>query len=238
MRSQDAGAGRTLFIAGPYEFVSDDGEEKARPGAFGPLVKAYEALGYSAGVVGVAEGKKMAGNGVKPPAGWQTLDPKDPKTVFLDTPKGKVAVVFFPETKKLDDPPSESMVQTLSRTFKEARERGATLVVGVSPWGVHAESVYLDNSKPDLDILLGSGSGVGFSAKPAAGDHTLWMHTYSKGKAIYTLDLLAWPDGKRFKWDAGNNFSSQTLVLNEEVKPDTALEQMLQNVPDPGDKAK
>jgi len=144
-------------------------------------------------------------------------------------------VVFFPEAKKPGEDPGPNVVQAITRAIKELRGK-AGLVVGVSPWGVQTESDFLEKTKPDLDVLLGSGQGVGFSAKPAQGGRTLWMHTYTKGKAIYTIDLLAWPGEKGFKWEQGTNYTTQAVVLDEAFTPDSGMEQLLQNVPDPGDK--
>jgi hypothetical protein len=235
LRSQENAKGQTLIIAGPYEFISDDGKDHALPEAFVPLVKAYEALGYDAGAVSPAEAAKFSSLKTAAPKGWQVLDQKEPKTVILDSPKGKVGVVFFPEAKKPGDDPSPQTVQAINRVIKDLRPQ-VKLVVGVSPWGVQTESDFLEKSKPDLDVLLGSGGGVGFSAKPSEGGKTLWMHTYSKGKAIYTVDVLAWPSGKEFKWESGTNYATQALVLDDTFTPDSGIEQQLQNVPDPGDK--
>lgn len=203
--------------------------------AFAPLARAYEALNYDAGAISPAEAAKFAAVNAQPPKGWQVLAPKEPKTVVLDTPKGKIGLVFFPEAKKPGDDPGPDVIQAIAKAVKGLRGQ-VKLVAGVSPWGVQAESDYLDKTKPDLDVLLGSGSGVGFSAKPAQGGKTLWMHTYTKGKAIYTIDVLAWPGDKGFKWEQGSNYTTQAVVLDEAYIPDPGMEQLLQNVPDPGDK--
>jgi hypothetical protein len=95
------------------------------------------------------------------------------------------------------------------------------------------------SEKPELDVLLGSGSGVGFSAKPAQNGRVLWMHTYTKGKAVYSIDLLAWPGDRTdraFKWEKDANFTSQAVVLDETYAPTPAMEQLLHGIPDPGDK--
>lgn len=236
VRSQENAKGQAVFIAGPYEFISDDGTEHAMPDAFAPLVKAYDSLGYDAGAVSQAEAEKLASLQLSPPKGWQVLGPKDPKAVVLDTAVGKVGVLFLPEAKKPEDDPSPEVVTAIARKIKELRPQ-VSLMIGVSPWGVQAESDYLDKSKPDLDILLGSGSGVGFSAKPSTSGRVLWMHTYSKGKALYTIDVLALPGQKNFKWEQGSNFNTKVVLLNEDFSPDPGMAQLLQNVPDPGDKA-
>ena len=173
--------------------------------------------------------------GIAPPKGWQVLDPKEPKAVVVNTAKGDVGVVFFPEVNKTGTDPSPEQVEAIARKVKELRPL-VKLIVGVSPWGVQTESDFLDKHKPDLDVLLGSGTGVGFSAKPDQTGRILWMHTYTKGKAVYTIDLLAWPDGRSFKWNKNANYTSQAVVLDDTYAPTPAMEQLLQGVPDPGDK--
>ncbi|GFK95149.1 hypothetical protein NNJEOMEG_03007 [Fundidesulfovibrio magnetotacticus] len=185
--------------------------------------------------VSPAEAGKLAHAGVKLPSKWVTLDPKEPKTVFIDSARGKVAVIYFPEAKKPGEDPSEAQLSAIQRAVKEARSQ-AKLVVGVSPWGSHAESDFLEKTKPGLDILLGLGSGVGFSAKPAEGGRVLHMRSYTKGKAIYTLDLLEMPSDKGFKWEQGTNYTTQAVVLDDSYPPAPAMEQLLQGVEDPGDK--
>ena len=235
MRSQENAQSRSVFIAGPYEFISDDGADHALEEAYAPLVKAYEKLNYNTGAVSQAESATFSRLGIAPPKGWLVLDAKEPKSVILDSANGKIGVIFFPEAKKPGDDPSPEAVKVITRKIKELRPQ-VKFLVGVSPWGVQPESEFLEKIRPDLDVLLGSGSGVGFSAKPAVGGRVLWMHTYSKGKAIYTIDVLAWPGAKNFKWEMGTTYTTQAVVLNEDYKPDPGMEQLLQGVVDPGDK--
>ena len=235
MRTSDGSVPPAIFIAGAYEFISDDGADHAVEEAYAPLVAAYDSLRYDAGALTPAESAKLASKGIAAPKGWVVLDPKEPRTKLLDTPKGKIGVVFFPMGKKPGDGPTEDQAQAVARKIKELRSQSA-MVIGVSPWGVQAESDYLEKVRPDLDVLLGSGPGVGFSAKPYESGHVLWMHSYSKGKAIYTLDLLAMPGDKNFKWEMGSNYTTQALVLDEKITPDQEMTDRLQDVPDPGDK--
>lgn len=241
--------------------MAQDGDEQAVPDAMAGLVKAYEALNYSAGAVGQEELARLARQGVAPPGGWLVLDPKEPRTRLIDTPKGKVGLVFFPEVKGLGDTPLETApgkegfsliprarkeasstleaeAKALAKAIKELREGGAAMVVGISPWGSQAEADYLEGHRPDLDILLGAGSGVGFMAKPENNGRTLWMRTYTKGKAVYQIDVLAWPSGKGFKWEEKKNYQSKALLLDDAVKPDPDMERLIHGLADPGDKTK
>lgn len=224
-----------MFISGPYEFISDDGLDQAEKQAWLPLLQAYGALGYDAGAFTPLEAKAMAELGGSAPANWLTLAAAEPVSTVIERSGRKIGVVYFPEGKKPGDGPNDKAAQAIARKLKELRG-SVDLVVGVSPWGTNAESEYLEKTKPELDILLGSGSGVGFSAKTANAGRTLWMRTYSKGKAVYTVDVLAWPGAKNFKWEQGTSFTTQAVVLDENFPADPAMEKLLENVPDPGDK--
>jgi len=226
--------GHALVIGGPYEFISDDGEDQAVESSYAPLAKAYDALRYDAGALSQAEAAKFQSLSVTPPAGWVTLDAKEPKTVILTVNGHKIGVVYFPEAKHPGDLPSQDVLDRVSHAVKELRPQ-VELVAGVSPWGVTAENDYLDKTHPDLDILFGAGLGVGFMARPTASGKTLWTHAFYKGKALYTIDLLALPGAKDFKWEAGKNFAAKAVSLDDSVAADPAMRQMLENVRDPGE---
>ena len=181
------------------------------------------------------EAKAMAEHGVTPPANWLTLSYKDVQTSVLDTPSGKIGVVFFPLLKNPKAQPSEDMIQKIDKEVAKLRP-SVSLVAGVSPWGVESETYYQDKAKTLPDVLLGSGAGVGFSAKPSAKEHVLWMHSYNKGKAVYSADVLQWPTGKGFKWVPETNFTTQAIILDDTYKADPEMDTIFEGVPDLNDK--
>lgn len=227
-------ANRTVFIAGAYEFVSDDGDQPD-PRAWAPLIQAFERLKYSTGCLSPDEAKAMADHGVKPPANWLTLSGKDVQTAVLETPNGKIGVVFFPMLKNPKLNPSDEMIQKIDKEVAKLRQT-VSLVTGVSPWGVESEDHFLKTAKTLPDVLLGSGPGVGFSAKPTIGGRVLWMHSYSKGKAIYSADILQWPTAKGFKWELGTSFTTQAIILDDTNRPDPEMDALFTGVPDLNDK--
>ena len=230
MRQNATVGERTVFIAGAYEFVSDNGEQPNAK-AWAPLVRAFERLRYSAGSLSPDEAKAMADHGVQPPANWLTLSDKDVQTTLLETPHGKLGVVFFPMLKNPKAQPSEDTLQKVDREVARLRST-VSLVVGVSPWGQESESYYLENAKTPPDVLLGSGPGVGFMARPEVSGRVLWMHTYNKGKAIYSLDVLQWPAAKGFKWEMGTSFTTQALILDTSYPADTEVDAVFTGIPD------
>ncbi|GAB6035494.1 hypothetical protein JCM15519_00530 [Fundidesulfovibrio butyratiphilus] len=231
-------AGKTVFVAGAFEFIADDKSEKPDPKAWEPLVKAFDKLGYSIGSLSPAEAEAIKSHGLTLTGDWLTLDAKDVRSSVVNTPGGQIGFVFFPVLKSAMDSPSEAMFERIEREAARLRSANVKLVVGVSPWGVQNEAQYLEKAKPVVDVLLGSGPGVGFSAKPADGGKVLWMHTFTKGKALYTVDVLDWPNGQATRWEQGKNYTTKVVVLDDSFTPDPAVAALFQGVPDPNEKHK
>ena len=181
------------------------------------------------------EAKALAEHDVAPPANWLTLSDKDVQTTVLEKSGAKIGVVFFPMLKNPKAQPGDDMIQKIDKEVAKLRPT-VSLVVGVSPWGVESEAYFLERAKTVPDVLLGSGPGVGFAAKPAQNGRTLWVHTYNKGKAIYSLDVLQWPTTKGFKWELGTGFTTQAIILDETYPADPAMESLFEGVPDLTDK--
>lgn len=227
----------SIFVAGPFEFLSADGQEEPENQAWPALAKAFDRLGYQAGALGSQEARMLADRGLSPPAGWKILTGKVQSQV-IDVPGGKVGLVFFPELKDPKAAPAQSVIEAIER--EAARLRPAVnLVVGVSGWGLRNEETYLQSAKPVLHVLLGGGDGVGFSARTEAEGKTLWMRSYTKGRAIYELDVRAWPKGDDYGWIPGVQFASQAIPLDVNF-PDAAwavdLFKGVPSPPEPGGK--
>jgi hypothetical protein len=235
-QDQDAKS-RTVFIAGAYEFLADDGEDAPDPKAWPALAKGFASLDYSAGALSPEEAKALQDQGLKMPPAWVALDNKKVQSTILTVAGGKIGVLFFPVLAKPGASVDEGLVHLIEQEAQKLKPQ-VNLVVGVSPWGVQNESDFLDKVKPGLDVLLGSGPGVGFSAKPSPNGKVLWMHTYTKGKAIYTVDLPAWPTDKDFQWTLDGNYSTKAVLLDDSFQTDPGMVDIFQGIPDPNDKHK
>lgn len=223
-----------MFVAGAYEFISDDGVDTPDAKAWASLSKAFAMLDYSVGALTPVEAAAFKANAVDVPKHWLALDSKEVVTTVVDTSGGQVGFVFFPMLKTVMATPSENIIAKIDK--ETAKLRGQVkVVVGVSSWGVQNEADYLEKAKSLPDMLLGSGPGVGFAAKATASGKVLWMHTFSKGKALYSVDMLAWPQGQGFKWEMGTNYTTQALVLDDSYPPNAAVEALFAGVPDPND---
>jgi hypothetical protein len=222
IRKNQAAAKRTVFIAGPYELLSADTPPPPAQNVWPALSKAFARLNYSAGCVSPAEAKALADQGLPLPPGWQTLG-KEVLSQVIETPGGNIGVLFFPAVSVPEAGPSPEVMAKIAREAKKLRP-SVKLLVGVSSWGVYAERIYLEKAGPVLDVLLGGGDGVGFSARPAAGGRTVWMHSYSQGKAVYELNVLAWPGGAGFAWEPETRFTSRAILLDQTLAPEPEME--------------
>lgn len=226
----------SVFVAGPYEFLAADGQEEPENQAWPALVKAFDRLGYQAGALGSREAKMLADRGLAPPTGWKTLSNKVQSQV-IDVPNGKIGLIFFPELKDPKADPSVSAIEAVEREAARIRPT-VNLVVGVSGWGVRGEEIYLAKAKPVLHVLLGAGDGVGFSARSEADGKTLWMRSYTKGRAIYELDVRTWPTGEDFAWTPGVQFATQAIPLDVHFPDAPWAVDLFKGVPPPSDTSK
>jgi hypothetical protein len=236
IRKSSAASGKAVFIGGPYEFLTADTSDAPTDAVWSALPKAFERLGYSSGCVSPSEAKALADRGLSLPPNWRALG-KDVQSQILETPNGKIGLVFFPVLNTANAEPSPETIDMIVREAKKLKP-SAKLLVGISGWGVSNEGIYLDKAPPVLDVLLGSADGVGFSAKPSPDSKTLWMRSYTKGKALYVLDLLAWPSSTAFSWEPGSNYNSQALLLDTTFASDQAMDELLQVVAPQSEKTK
>jgi hypothetical protein len=236
IRKNQTADSRTVFIAGPYEFLDEDNSAAPADAAWPALSKAFNLLGYTSGCVSPAEAKEFADRGLSIPSNWKVLG-KDVQSQVLETPNGKIGLVFFPVLNKHEATPSP---ETIDSIVKEAKRLKPTvkLLVGVSGWGVYNESVFLDSALPVLDVLLGGGEGAGFAAKPSTNSRTLWMHSYTKGKAVYALDILAWPTATGFTGEPGTQYASRAILLDMSYAQDPAMEGLFKDITPPQDNPK
>lgn len=220
--------GVAVFIGGPYEFLASDDSNAPPEEAWPVLPKAFDLLGYSSGCVSPAEVKAMADRGLSLPPNWRELG-KDVRSQILETPHGKIGLIFFPVLAKPDAEPSPDTIDKIAKEAKKLRP-SVQLVVGVSGWGLTNERVYLEKASPVLDVLLGGGDGPGFSAMPSGDSKTLWMRSYTKGKALYVLDVLAWPTVRGFSWEPGRQYDTRVMLLDASYAPNPAMDELLKGV--------
>lgn len=219
---RESAAGRPLFLlSGGHTFTPlDASTPDARLTA--ALAKAYSRLGYDLGLITPAEAGLLRAANAPIPANWIMLD-DTVKVRLLSKGKVTLGIVIFPALA--DDAqagPSEAVRKAISAAANDLRGR-ADLVVGMSTWGVQAEQRLLDGSPLAMDLLLGTGRGLGFNGRLMNGDKLLWMRIFDKGKALQRIDALALPGKSGTAWRQGQNIAWSTIPLTEKLYPDPGM---------------
>jgi len=209
-----------MLIAGPNEILpSESGDAPPDPKVLSALAAAYGMLGYNVGYLGAAEGKALADARAALPPGFLVAGETPQKAIYT-MGANKIGVVFFPELGRAAKP-SGAMIGAIERAAASLRPE-VKLVIAISPWGSDAERYYLEHAGPAVDVLLGGGPGIGLTARTDATGKVLWMRSFSKGKTLDTLDLMAWPGGADFKWVDKGNYAFQIISLGDDfaAKPE------------------
>jgi len=213
LRALPSTKGKVALFAGPYEILSP------YTGAAGgthmqAMAKAYALLGYDAGALMPAEAAALRQAGAAMPKTFVTLGPT-PDVATMRIGDIPVGVVRFPALANAEATvPAELADRTAAAA---AALRGKVrLIVGISGWGATDEAAFVRAHPGAVDVLLGSGPGLG-SAGTAVGDgKTLWARAYSQGKTVNRLDLFALPDTDRFVWAPQTGYRAEVISLDDQ----------------------
>lgn len=222
LRQKAPTAGKTLVVAGAWEFLPEVSAAPPEPAKLPAVAKAHERLGYDVFALTPDEVKVLAANKAATPAGAVVLD-ASPQTKLLTVGGKTVGVVYFPMPKDVSAPVPDKLMEATAKAAADLRAKAA-LVVGVSPWGAIDEEAFINTRSGAVDVLLGSGGGSGFASRTSKDSKTLWTRAYIKGKTINRLDLLALPGGGGFTWKIGENFTAKVQPLDEAFPQDAAIE--------------
>lgn len=224
LRTQPPTAGKTLIVAGAWEFLPEVSAAPPEPGKLPAVATAHERLGYDVMAVTPAEVKLLADHKAAVPQGAVTLG-REPATKILTIGGKSVGVVFFPMPDDISAPVPEKLMDATARAAATLRGKTA-LVVGISPWGAIDEEAFINTRTGAVDVLLGSGGGSGFPSRTSKNGKTLWTRAYIKGKTINRLDLLALPGASDFTWKVGDNFMAKVQPLDAAFPQDAAIEKL------------
>lgn len=222
LRQAPATAGKTLAVAGAWEFLPEVAARPPEPTKLPAIVRADSQIGYDVCAVTPAEARLLVGRKTAPPRGCTVLS-GEPQTAIVTVSGKPVGIVFFPMPKDVSAPVPDKLMTAVATAAKGLRDKTA-LIVGVSPWGALDEEAFLNSRPGVLDVLLGSGGGSGFGARTPKGGKTLWTRAYIKGKTVNRLDLLALPGSPGFTWQPGKTFLAQVVRLDTAYPQDQAIE--------------
>jgi len=224
LRQTPPTAGKTLVVAGAWEFLPEVSAAPPEPEKLPAIAAAHERLGYDVMTITPQEVALLAGKKATPPKGAVVLD-QTPATRVATIGGQSIGLVFFPMPKDISAPISDKLMDATAKAAAELRGKVA-LVVGISPWGALDEEAFINTKTGAVDVLLGSGGGSGFASRTSKDGKTLWTRAYIKGKTVNRLDLLALPGTPGFIWKNGGNFTAKVDPLDEAFPQDPSIEQL------------
>jgi hypothetical protein len=194
------------------------------------MSQAYAMLGYDAGYLSPEESDLLRKEKVQIPAKWRP-GKAEVATEVLSKDGVAVGLVFFPFPAQAGQPTREDMDAVLQKAAKLRQE--ANLVVGVSPWGLQAENQFLelDKAAGAFDILLGGGPGSGSKGRLAAGDKTVWVRPFSKGRAVNVVTVLDIPaKNAKARWKENENIRFDITPLKDDIATDPKVDSLFDSL--------
>lgn len=210
-----------MLVNGGYEFAAPGTEADRQPQTVGNMKRALEMMDYDIFLMSPSDLAVFRNTGTAVPRSWtQPLD--RPELIVKAVPGGSLAFVLFPDTGQ----PDPDMEKELTRFTRDLRQSGQfNLIIGVSTWGATRESLFIEQSEPVFDIVLGSGEGPGYPGLYLRDNHVLWLRSFTKGKIVLSVTIPELPAaGTKAVWDPEVNARTQSLTLDDAVPSDPKIE--------------
>lgn len=224
-QARSQAGGRTLAIAGGYEFVPFRQPPAAKDVASG-LVKAYSSLHYDLGLLTQKEGDWLRDGVGGLGAAWVQAG-EEPQQRVLTVGGLKVGVVVFPASPTPYEVPSDALIEAVVASSALMRAQ-CDLVVGLGAWGRKGEEKLLSVQELDMDVLLGSGPGIGAGARMVREGRSLLLRSEFQGRSVLRLDIFELPIGNtEQRWSKGVNYLEEIIVLDPNVSSDPRITDIL-----------
>ncbi len=218
MRAGASSSDSLLFISGGWEFrpwKQRNPQPKALAGAF---IEGYEKLGYDLLYMVPEERALFDQAGASLPEDWITAG-EVPVTRLLERAGLHIGVVVFPRQKEWGEMDAEVLSKSIYAVSAIAQK--ADLVIGLSPWGETLEDLAL-KAGIGVDILIGSGRGMGVGVKEAAGGRALWVRPMFDGREVQSLDIHGLPENG-LAWREGIDYRGSVVVLDGHIRGIAAI---------------
>jgi len=226
LRASASAKERTLVLGAPFEILPDGPDRKPDPRRLPAISQALSRIGYDAGALLPDEAAYLKSADAPIPAGFTVLENK-PLTKVLKVAGTTVGIVFFPPPPDLTKPAPVAIGDAVAKAAAELRP-SVRLVIGLSGLGMPDEEAFLAAHPDALDVLLGSGISAGTAGRVGPQGKTLWARSYTRGKTVNRLDLLALPDGAAFAWTPNGNFKAEVVNLDETYPADPDIKQLFE----------
>ncbi len=205
-----------MTIAGPYELMrplkTTLGSDKRDI-----LHQVFSLLDYDLGVMALEEDRLFA----EAIPGWMAVG-REAQTRLLSVMDRTIGVIVLPGFENGQD--WDALLQRLQPELRRLRMK-SDLLIGVSAWGWNLESRFMSESDSSLDILLGSGPGPGFRGKYMAGNTTLWIRPYNRGRALNTITIPNFPATSWLVagWEPNVSIKTGIAIIKDRLHSDEAV---------------
>lgn len=192
------------------------------------MAKAFDLLRHDLLFVTPYERGLLAKAGVQPRPSWRGGEKLEQH--ILSEGSTKIGVLLLPPMPKGARNVPQNLIHQVENAVHSLR-RTVKLVVAMSPWGYGPEQELLKGSGPHPDILLGSGPGIGLVGTIAAGGKTAWVRSFTQGKSVLRVEVLAWPEeNSTFKWTEEKNIRMILFGLTDQYQENPQLLTLMQHM--------
>ncbi len=219
-----------LILTGAYDFAQYQAQKPPTRKRLEFMARAYELLGNDLVFVSPYERGVMAKAGLPPRKGWRGADHLEQHLLGPDAAH-RVGVLLLPPLADGATSLPPDLVRQIEDGVRALRAK-AQLVVAMSPWGYAREQELLATVGPLPDLLLGSGPGIGLVGTIASSGRTAWVRSFTQGRSMSRIDILAWPDrtNVNFKWTEAQNIRMTLFGLTDQYQEDRQMLSLMQSL--------
>ncbi|GAB6125434.1 hypothetical protein JCM14124_11400 [Humidesulfovibrio idahonensis] len=218
-------------MAGGYEFTRDLPAKPPSKKRLEFMAKAFDQLRHDLVFVTPAERASLAKAGVQTRAYWKGGE-KLEQHILHSEGGPRIGVILLPPVAYSAPAVPENLIHQMENAVRKLRG-SVKLVVVMSPWGYNKESELLTRADKGAlpDVLLGSGPGMGLVGTLAAEGKTAWIRSFSEGKSVLRVEVLAWPEhSSTFKWTEEKNIRMSLFGLTDQYQEDPQMLTLMQHM--------
>ena len=218
-----------LSLAGAYEFSNSPDMPPPPRKRLAFLAKAFDLMRYDALYVSQYERGLLTKAGIAPHPNWFGSANLETHTFKLRG-GNKAGLIILPPLKDAHQPLPPGLLHSISEAVTKLRAT-TQIVLALSSWGYSYEQELLNSTGVLPDLLLGSGTGIGFVGNKSANGKVLWIRPYAQGKSVERIDIYEWPERTvNFKWTDEQNVRMSLFGLTDQLKDDRRVLSLIQTM--------
>ena len=211
----------TVIVSGGYEFAPFGLERDRHPSIISKLKKAYDLLDYDIALRAPNDATLFEHSGIE--AGPMWSGPFDePKLVVKNVQDGSLAFVLFPDSGQ-HDPDIEKKAADFAESLRKNGKHN--LIIGVSTWGADRENDFIERRGDAFDIILGSGTGPGYTGLYMREGRLLWARPFTKGRSVNSVTIPTLPaPGHKTVWEPQASIFTEAVSLGGGIPSDPEID--------------